>query len=74
MESREQDWGWALRGQSEAREGAAGPQDTHLCSPRDGDGAGQQVPDDVLQGHAQPVHVDGVDQPQAVLERGAEQG
>lgn len=47
-------------------------QATHLSSPGDGDGTRQQVPDDVLQGHAQSVHVDGVDQAQAVLQREAE--
>lgn len=47
---------------------------THLGSTSDGDGACQQVPNDILQGHVQPVHVDGVDQAQAVLQREAQRG
>lgn len=45
---------------------------THLSSTSDGDGAGQQVPNDILQGHTQSIHIDGVDQAQAVLEREAQ--
>lgn len=59
-------------GEAGAGRGSGKGQVTHLSSPGDGDGARQQVPDDILQGHAQPIHVDGVDQTQAVLERKAE--
>lgn len=41
---------------------------THLRAPSQGDDAGEQVADHVLQAHIQALHVDGVDEPQAVLQ------
>lgn len=60
-----------LRGRSGEREERE-ERVTHLSSPGDGDGTRQEVPNDVLQGHTQSVHVDGIDQTQAVLERKAQ--
>lgn len=42
---------------------------THLRAPSQGNDAGEQVPDHVLQAHVQALHVDGVDETQAVLHR-----
>lgn len=40
---------------------------TYLGAPRQRDSAAQQVPNHVLQAHVQALHVDGVDETQAVL-------
>lgn len=47
---------------------------THLGAPGQGDDAGEQVPDHCLEAHAQALHVDGVDETQAVLQEPEDHG
>lgn len=58
-------WGRSARAHGRAWAGATS--ETHLRAPGQGDDAGEQVPNHVLQTHVQALHMDGVDEAQAVL-------